>query len=108
MSTLVRAPDSLTDMARTIIQQLQLPKAQYNPEKYPNPALQWHYRILQALALEEDLPEKPEDKTIPRYRQIEKRAGGYVQDWAQELAQQVDAVRASKRGIKREPSAVGC
>ncbi len=35
-------------------------------------ALQWHYRILQALALEEDLPEKPEDKTIPKYRQIGK------------------------------------
>lgn len=36
------------------------------------PALQWHYRILQALALDEDLPEKPEDKTIPKYRQIDK------------------------------------
>jgi ATP-dependent DNA helicase 2 subunit 1 len=35
-------------------------------------ALQWHYRILQALALDEDLPEKPEDKTIPKYRQIDK------------------------------------
>lgn len=36
------------------------------------PALQWHYRILQALALDEDLPEKPEDKTIPKYKQIDK------------------------------------
>jgi ATP-dependent DNA helicase 2 subunit 1 len=35
-------------------------------------ALQWHYRILQALALDEDLPEHPEDKTIPKYRQIDK------------------------------------
>ena len=35
-------------------------------------ALQWHYRILQALALDEDLPEQPEDKTIPKYRQIHK------------------------------------
>lgn len=35
-------------------------------------ALQWHYRILQALALDEDLPEKPEDKTIPKYKQIDK------------------------------------
>ena len=35
-------------------------------------ALQWHYRILQALALDEDLPEKPEDKTMPRYKQIDK------------------------------------
>lgn len=36
------------------------------------PALQWHYRILQALALDEDLPEKSEDKTIPKYKQIDK------------------------------------
>ncbi|KAI9825106.1 MAG: ATP-dependent DNA helicase II subunit 1 [Thelocarpon impressellum] len=34
---LVRAPDSLVDMMRTVIQQLQLPKAQYDPERYPNP-----------------------------------------------------------------------
>jgi len=34
--------------------------------------LQWFYKILQAMALEEELPEKPDDKTIPRYRQIDK------------------------------------
>ena len=90
-TSLVQAPDSLIDVMRIIIQQLQLPKARYEPQKYPNPckhaqenapaasvfadrktALQWFYRILQALALEEDLPEQPEDKTIPRYRQINK------------------------------------
>ena len=70
---------------RTVVQQLQLPKARYDPSKYPNPALQWHYRILQAMALEEDLPEKAEDKTIPRYRQIDKRAGEYVVEWGREL-----------------------
>lgn len=35
-------------------------------------ALQWHYRILQALALDEDHPGNPEDKTVPKYRQIDK------------------------------------
>ena len=35
-------------------------------------ALQWHYRILQAMALGEDIPENPEDKTVPRYKQIDK------------------------------------
>lgn len=44
----------------------------------PNLALQWHYRILQALALDEDLPEKPEDKTIPKYRQIAKVSDGFT------------------------------
>lgn len=84
-TSLVRAPDSLIDMMRTVVQQLQLPKAVYDPKKYPNPSLQWFYRILQALALEEDLPEKPEDKTLPRYRQIDKRAGQYMLEWGQEL-----------------------
>jgi ATP-dependent DNA helicase 2 subunit 1 len=73
---------------RTVVQQLQLPKAQYDPRKYPNPSLQWHYRILQALALDVDLPEQPEDKTIPRYRQIDKRAGDYVVEWGEELEAQ--------------------
>ncbi|KAL8964840.1 MAG: hypothetical protein Q9183_004184, partial [Haloplaca sp. 2 TL-2023] len=72
---LIRAPGHLIDKMRTVVQQLQLPKARYDPAKYPNPALQWHYRILQAMALEEDLPEQAEDKTVPRYRQIDKRAG---------------------------------
>lgn len=90
-STLVRSPDSLIDKMRVIIQQLQLPRAVYDPQRYLSPALQWHYRILQALALEEDLPEKPEDKTIPRYKQIHKRAGEYVLDWGRELDEQYRA-----------------
>ncbi|KAI9852584.1 MAG: ATP-dependent DNA helicase II subunit 1 [Thelocarpon superellum] len=85
---LVQSPDSLVDLMRTVIQQLQLPKAQYSPERYPNPALQWHYRILQAMALDEDIPEKPEDRTVPKYKQIDKRAGEYVLEWGRELEQQ--------------------
>ncbi|KAL9600678.1 MAG: hypothetical protein Q9219_003008 [cf. Caloplaca sp. 3 TL-2023] len=85
---LIRAPGPLIDRMRVIVQQLQLPKARYDPAKYPNPALQWHYRILQALALEEDLPEKAEDKTMPKYRQIDKRVGEYALDWGKELQEQ--------------------
>lgn len=84
-SEVIRAPDSLVDAMRVIIQQLQLPKGVYDPTKYPNAALQWFYRILQALALEEDLPEKPDDKTLPRWRQIHRRAGQYVVQWGEEL-----------------------
>ncbi|KAL8691758.1 MAG: hypothetical protein Q9218_003085 [Villophora microphyllina] len=85
---LIRAPEPLIDHMRTVIQQLQLPKARYDHSKYPNPALQWHYRILQAMALEEDLPERAEDKTVPKYKQIDKRAGDYVLDWGRELESQ--------------------
>ncbi|OJD21567.1 ATP-dependent DNA helicase II subunit 1 [Blastomyces percursus] len=87
-TNLITAPDELVDKMRTVIQLLQLPKAQYDPRKYPNPSLQWHYRILQALALDEDLPEQPEDKTIPKYRQIDKRAGERVIAWGEELEAQ--------------------
>jgi len=84
----VRAPDTLVDAMRVIVQQLQLPKGVYDPHKYPNPSLQWFYRILQALALEEDLPEQPEDKTLPRWKQIHKRAGQYVIEWGGILDEQ--------------------
>ncbi|KAF2767190.1 Ku DNA-binding complex, Ku70 subunit [Teratosphaeria nubilosa] len=84
-TSLVRTTSPLTDAMRVIVQQLQLPKAVYDPKKYPNPSLQWFYKILQALALEEDLPDAPEDKTIPRHKQIHKRAGGYAVEWGNVL-----------------------
>lgn len=36
-TTLIRAPEPLIDLMREVIQQLQLPKALYDPGKYPNP-----------------------------------------------------------------------
>ena len=63
----VVATDTLIDRMNKVVQQLQLPKAIFDPSKYPNPALQWHYKILQAMALEEELPEVPEDHTVPKY-----------------------------------------
>ena len=74
-----------TDYADRYAEQLNLPKSIYDPGKYSNPSLQWHYRILQALALDEDLPPKPEDKTIPKYKQIDKRIGNEALEWGQTL-----------------------
>jgi len=106
-TVLVRAPDSLIDQMRIIIQQLQLPKGIYDPKKYPNPWLQWFYRVLQSLALEEDVPENAEDKTIPRYRQIAKRVGQYVIEWGQELEAQFQAwlsTEGRRNRVATEPS----
>lgn len=89
-TSLVKAPDNVIDAMRFVIQQLQLPKAVFNPHKYPNPSLQWFYRILQALALEEDLPEQPDDKTLPRWKQIHKRAGEFVLEWGAQLDKAFD------------------
>ncbi|CAI7589637.1 unnamed protein product [Penicillium bialowiezense] len=103
------APPALVDAMREIIQQLQLPKATYDPSKYPNPALQWHYRILQAIALQEDLPAAPDDKTIPKYRQIHKRASEYVDEWAARVNTHIQQTSGGapkstlvKRGAKPE------
>ncbi|KAK0672256.1 SPOC like C-terminal domain-containing protein [Cercophora samala] len=103
----IKAPpkpaDELTDKMREIIQNLQLPKATYNPLKYPNPALQWHYKILQAMALDEDVPDAMEDLTVPKYKQIDKRVGGYLAEWKEELADKAKEfmqLRATKRELE--------
>ncbi|TGZ83886.1 Ku DNA-binding complex, Ku70 subunit [Ascodesmis nigricans] len=75
------APKDLVDAMREIVKQLHIATG-YQIEKYENPSLQWHYRILQALALDEDLPDTPIDKTLPKYRLIDKHTGDKVRRWA--------------------------
>jgi ATP-dependent DNA helicase 2 subunit 1 len=89
-TNLVEATDPLKDAMRVIVQQLQLPKGRYDPNKFPNPSLQWFYRILQALALDEDVPEPEdvEDRTKPKWKQIHKRAGGYAVEWGEILEEE--------------------
>ena len=99
-----RCSDELVDKMRTVVQNLQLPKAMYQPDKYPNPHLQWHYKILQTLALEEEVPETPEDLTVPKFRQIDKRVGGYLAEWKQDVAVAAQNLTGS-REIKREMGA---
>ncbi len=36
-TNLIRAAENLIDLMRNVVQQLQLPKARYDPSKYPNP-----------------------------------------------------------------------
>lgn len=102
--------NDLTDKMHVVIQQLQLPGAIFDPHKYPNPALQWHYRILQAMALDEEIPEfkDSDDKTVPKYRQIDKRAGPYVVDWGMLLEEEYNHWMKthdhSVAGMKRGPS----
>ncbi|KAK2010880.1 Ku70 protein [Colletotrichum eremochloae] len=100
-SNLVVSSNELIDRMRVIVQQLQLPKAMFNPKKYPNPSLQWHYKILQVLALEEEYPEKAEDLTEPKYKAISKRAGGYLDEWAEVLQAETKNALA-KAAIKRD------
>ncbi|KAH8160999.1 hypothetical protein CIB48_g7258 [Xylaria polymorpha] len=97
----IRTTNALTDRMNKVVQQLQLPGGAYNPSKYPNPALQWHYKILQALALEDVVPDQPEDATVPKYRAIHKRCGGYIQEWSQVADDVLGQIQEQKK-IKRE------
>lgn len=99
---MAKSSNALQDQMRTVIGQLQLPKAMYNPMKYPNPALQWHYKILQALALEEEVPEKAEDATEPKHKAISKRTGGHLQDWT-ELMEGESRSISEQKSIKPDP-----
>ncbi|TGJ85073.1 hypothetical protein E0Z10_g3711 [Xylaria hypoxylon] len=101
MGKVVRTTNALTDRMNKVVQQLQLPGGAYNPSKYPNPALQWHYKILQALALEDVVPDQPEDATVPKYRAIHKRCGGYIQEWSQVAEDVLGQIQEQKK-IKRE------
>lgn len=100
----LKTTDALTDKMRLIIEQLQLPKGVYDPSKYPNPDLQWFYRILQAMALEEELPEQPDDKTVPRYKQIDKRCGGYIEDYGKEFQEAFTQQQKSSLAHRSKPA----
>ncbi|KAI0191608.1 hypothetical protein F4808DRAFT_453647 [Astrocystis sublimbata] len=101
MGAVIRTTNALTDRMNKVVQQLQLPGGIYNPSKYPNPALQWHYKILQALALDDVVPDQPEDATVPKHRAIHKRCGGYIQEWSQ-VADDVLGQIQEQNKIKRE------
>ncbi|EKG12005.1 DNA-binding SAP [Macrophomina phaseolina MS6] len=101
-TALVRASDRLTDIMRDIVQNLTLPKGEYDPSRYPNPALQWFYRILQAIALEDELPDKPDDRTVPKHRQINKRVGERVVEWGKALEEEYGYWTQSARKRRAE------
>lgn len=92
----LKSTGELTDLMRKVIENLQLPKGVYDPSKYPNPDLQWFYRILQAMALEEEIPEKPDDKTIPKYKQINKRCAEYLAAYGEAFEQTYSAIARSR------------
>lgn len=100
--SVVKASDELIDQMRTIVQNLTMPKGIYDPSKYPNPALQWHYKVLQNLALDEELEkETREDLTLPKYKQINKRVGGYQVELQERIKVEAAAVQ-QELAIKRE------
>ncbi|CAK8674751.1 unnamed protein product [Clavelina lepadiformis] len=58
-------------------------KFTYNPESFDNPAIQTHYKNLEAMALEKEQPDKIDDHTKPDTEIIDKKAGAYIQAFKQ-------------------------
>lgn len=101
---MIKAPQELTAKMRKIVGNLHLPKGVYDPARYPNPALQWHYKILQALALDEEVPEQGDDPTVPKYKAIAKRVGGAIAEINEDLQEAARAAQG-QRAVKREADA---
>ncbi|PWN37744.1 Ku DNA-binding complex, Ku70 subunit [Meira miltonrushii] len=55
--------------------------AAFNPDFFPNPSLNHHYKVLLAVAFNDETPDHVEDKTIPNYNLIKKRAGHLIESW---------------------------
>ncbi|GJN91425.1 hypothetical protein Rhopal_004446-T1 [Rhodotorula paludigena] len=91
------------DLAKKMMKYYSKP---YNPDKFPNPALNYFYETLAAAALKEDLPE-PEDQTIPLYEVIEQRVGKYIRQLRELVPQdEIDPTRVTTskktRVVKKE------
>lgn len=104
--------DEMVDKFDIVVQQLKLPKGKFDPARYPNPALQWHYKILQAMALQEEVPvfSEKDDKTLPKVRQIHKRAGEYLVGWGQQLEKEYNDYTSEQQYLyggfdKKKPAA---
>lgn len=92
----------LVDKAKEIVAKLILAGG-YNPEAYENPVLQKHYASLQALALDQDVPEEIVDKTIPDLQLIHQRAGSLLEQFHDLL---VPSGRKRKGSLEEESSPV--
>lgn len=69
-------------------------KSVFNPDYFPNPALNHHYEVLKAVAFGVDIAE-PTDRTLPNYEEIETRAGKFIAQWQ-------DLVQADERATRKE------
>ena len=92
----------LVSKAKQIIKKMQLQPAYdgtqpcYDPQDYPNPALQKHFTVLQSIALEEDYDPVP-DYTLPDYQGMASFAKlfGQYNDLSQEVQYAPEVIAAS-------------
>lgn len=88
-ATYAQAPEELVALMRNVSSELVMKG--YNYERFTNPKLQWYYRVLQAQALGEELPQSGPDATMPKYKSINTKAGEKIAKFNESL---LDTTRA--------------
>ncbi|EMR08362.1 hypothetical protein PNEG_03202 [Pneumocystis murina B123] len=96
----VKAPDALIDKMSEIIEHLMIHS--YNPLHYENPGMQWTYKKLSSIVLGEDPSADIIDKTIPNYHLINKKAGSFILQWNQLLANLNESHETTSYPFKRQ------
>ncbi|ELW64430.1 X-ray repair cross-complementing protein 6 isoform X2 [Tupaia chinensis] len=74
----VKANPEQVDKMKAIIQKLRF---KYRSDDFENPALQQHFRNLEALALDLMEPEQVVDLTLPKVEEMDKRLGSLVDEF---------------------------
>ncbi|KAJ8363269.1 hypothetical protein SKAU_G00121000 [Synaphobranchus kaupii] len=97
------ASRSQVDKMKEIVQKLRF---KYRSDAFENPALQQHYRNLEALALDMLEPEPVEDFTKPKTEEMDKRLGPLVQEF-KDLVYPADYNPEGKTAVKRKPAEGG-
>ncbi|EST08513.1 SAP domain protein [Kalmanozyma brasiliensis GHG001] len=99
------AKDEQIDKAVAFIERYQK-KQPFNPDHYPNPALNHHYSVLMATAFQEPVPAAPTDLTVPQYATIKKRTAHLIQEWHDAIDQdpRLSMVAASSKQPKTSTS----
>jgi ATP-dependent DNA helicase 2 subunit 1 len=93
----------LVDALDGVIDGIQMSEG-YTPERYANKYLEDFNRILQAKALEEELPEHFKDNTVPSYKSINKRVGEKVEAF-NKMLDELTRLDIAKRPASEAPSA---
>ncbi|KAJ8406675.1 hypothetical protein AAFF_G00295910 [Aldrovandia affinis] len=97
------ASHAQVDKMKEVVHKLRF---KYRSDAFENPALQQHYRNLEALALDLQEPELIEDLTKPKAELMDERLGPLVQDF-KDLVYPADYNPEGKTAAKRKPAEGG-
>ncbi|KZT40467.1 Ku DNA-binding complex, Ku70 subunit [Sistotremastrum suecicum HHB10207 ss-3] len=102
-SDAIRPQEAAVEAATAWIERLKVKNGSYNPDDNPNPALQYHYAQLEALAFNEEI-EPVEDLTEPPTDIMKKRAGHLISAWNKIVKEdQSSHVWTGEGAAKRRP-----